>query len=246
MNNLLQIKNSHERDNNIEFEENKHIYTINGEKNYTSVTTFVHSNFSKFDSDAIITNMMNSKKWQNNKYYGKTKNEIKLLWKKNGQESARLGTKLHYNIESFYNNNPINDNTVEYTFFENFYNDFSHLTPYRTEWMVYDEELRWAGSIDMVFENSDGTLQIYDWKRCKEITKTSYWNKFSLNSKINDIPDTNFWHYALQLNIYKYILEKNYNKIVTELYLVILHPNNSNYIRLSVPNLNNTIFKLVT
>ena len=26
-----------------------------------------------------------------------------------------------------------------------------------------------TGSIDMTFENSDGTLQIYDWKRCEEI-----------------------------------------------------------------------------
>ena len=27
------------------------------------------------------------------------------------------------------------------------------MTPYRTEWMVYHEELRLAGSIDMIFEN---------------------------------------------------------------------------------------------
>jgi len=29
----------------------------------------------------------------------------------------------------------------------------SSLTPYRTEWMVWDSELRLAGSIDMVFAN---------------------------------------------------------------------------------------------
>ena len=73
-------------------------------------------------------------------------------------------------------------------------------------------------------------------------------NKYATNNLINDIPDTNYWHYALQLNIYKYILEKKYNKQVTDMYLVILHPNNSNnnYIRLAIPNLNNTILKLVT
>ena len=39
--------------------------------------------------------------------------------------------------------------------------------------MIYDEHMRWAGSIDMVFQNPDGSVQIYDWKRCKEINKTN-------------------------------------------------------------------------
>ena len=42
------------------------------------------------------------------------------------------------------------------------------MEPYRTEWMVYDEDLRFAGSIDMIFKNKDGTLEIYDWKRTNE------------------------------------------------------------------------------
>ena len=29
----------------------------------------------------------------------------------------------------------------------------SHLKPYRTEWMIYDKELKLAGSIDMIFIN---------------------------------------------------------------------------------------------
>ena len=38
------------------------------------------------------------------------------------------------------------------------------------------------------------------------------------------MPDSNFWHYTLQLNIYKTILEKKYNKSVSDLYLVRIHP----------------------
>ena len=41
----------------------------------------------------------------------------------------------------------------------------------------------------------------------------------------------NYGHYALQLNTYKYILEKRYNKVVKELYLLCLHPNNPTYIK---------------
>ena len=38
------------------------------------------------------------------------------------------------------------------------------------------------------------------------------------------MPDSNFWHYALQLNTYKAILELKYGKTVTNLRLVRLHP----------------------
>ena len=43
--------------------------------------------------------------------------------------------------------------------------------------MIFHEELMLSGSIDMIYENPDGTLQIYDWKRCKEIEhETNYTN----------------------------------------------------------------------
>lgn len=113
------------------------------------------------------------------------------------------------------------------------------MRPYRTEWMVYHEELKLAGSIDMIFENPDGTLQIYDWKRCKEIKKINAWNKCAITPGLEHLPDTNFWHYALQLNTYKMIIESKYGKKVTHMFLVCLHPNNANqnFIRLEVPNL---------
>jgi len=103
--------------------------------------------------------------------------------------------------------------------------------------MVFYEELRLSGSIDMIFENPDGTLQIYDWKRCKDIVNESGFGKYSKTACINHLPDTNFWHYALQLNMYKVILEHKYGKQVTGLYLVCLHPDNAykSYERIQVP-----------
>ena len=37
--------------------------------------------------------------------------------------------------------------------------------------IVWDKELKLCGSIDMLFENEFGELELYDWKRCKEIKK---------------------------------------------------------------------------
>tara|TARA_Y100000389_G_scaffold168519_1_gene174214 strand:+ start:21 stop:797 length:777 start_codon:yes stop_codon:yes gene_type:complete len=227
MNVFLTEKNKHERDNHITFDEVPHIYTIDGDSAYTSVTTFIHSLFEKFDADEIITRMMRSKKWTESKYYGMSRDEIKGAWNKNRDVAANAGTKLHYDIECFYNENESNNDSVEYKYFMKFVDDtVGHLIPYRTEWMIYDKELKLAGSIDMIFQDVNGELHIYDWKRCKEIMKYSKFNKFSNNDIVSHLPDTNFWHYCLQLNTYKALIERNYGKKITNMYLVCLHPDN--------------------
>jgi ATP-dependent exoDNAse (exonuclease V) beta subunit len=241
---MLAHKNPHERDACISFEEGPHIYTIDGDSDYTSVTTFNHRHFEGFDADAIITKMMSRKNWSNSKYFGQTPEQIKEGWEANRDAAATAGTKMHYDIECYYNDIPHENNSVEYTYFKNFLAAFPDLRPYRTEWMIWDKELKLAGSIDMVYENPDGSLMIYDWKRSKGIVKTTPWAKSSTTECIEHIPDTNFWHYSLQLNTYKALIEKNYGKKVTDLYLVCLYPENKNYQMMRVPNLQSEVSDL--
>jgi ATP-dependent exoDNAse (exonuclease V) beta subunit len=239
----LAEKNPHPLDANIKFDEGPHTYHIDGDSNYKSVTTWNHSHFGKFDSDKIIEKMMsNPEKWKKNKYFGMTKLEIKSLWRENGRKAAESGTKMHYDIECFYNNKEVENSSIEYEYFLRFYKQNNELKPYRTEWMIYDKELRFAGSIDMIFENEDGTLEIYDWKRSKEIKKENKWQS-AITPCIEHLPDSNFWHYALQLNTYKALLEKNYGKKVKGLYLICLHPDNKNssYQKIKVPTLKREI-----
>jgi hypothetical protein len=266
----LAKKNPHPRDTRIVFDEGPHTYTIKGEedKQYTSVTTWVHSYFKKFDAKKVIEAMMrNKRKWEdpiaNEKYYGKTAEEIEEMWKQSGQEAAAKGTAMHYEIECFYNRPESTETTTAdphdphdpqtqsvaggnpLQYFQNFNEEFVEngtLRPYRTEWTVFHEEAQIAGSIDMVYENTDSpedarTLSIYDWKRCKEITKTNRGGEFATNPIIEHFPDTNYWHYALQLNIYKYILQTKYGKTITDLYLIVLHPDAKNYQRIKLPNI---------
>ena len=242
----LSNQHPHPNDNYITFEEGPHIYTIHGDSSYTSVTTFNHQHFEPFNANQIINNMMKSKNWPKSKYYGQTPKEIKAGWEENRVAAATAGTNMHYDIECFYNNIEPSNKSIEYEYFKAFATKFKHLKPYRTEWMIYDKELKLAGSIDMIFENEDGTLSIYDWKRSKEIKKTSSWNKFSKTECIEHIPDTNYWHYCLQLNTYKAILEQNYNKQIKDMYLVCLHPDNKNhsYQRIKVVALNKEISSL--
>jgi hypothetical protein len=96
----------------------------------------------------------------------------------------------------------------------------------------------------MVYENPDGSLSIYDWKRSADIVKVNAWNKCALTKEIDWMPDSNFWHYALQLNAYKGILESKYGKVVKELVLVRLHPDSPDYELIQVPDLKNDIISI--
>ena len=248
--NILAKENAHVRDVRIHFDEGPHIYTIDGKSDYTSVTTWNHSHFEEFDADKIIDKMMQSKFWEQNKYYGKTRDEIKKIWDDNRDQAASAGTEMHFHIECFYNNSLPDDfdwtTCPERRYFMNFYSLYSHLIPYRTEWTVFHEDLKLAGSIDMSFKNSDGNVVIYDWKRSKGIVKTSTFNKYSTTDCISHLPDTNFWHYSLQLNVYAFILESKYGEKVDGLFLVCLHPDNKNknFQRIEVPWLRDEIKEL--
>ena len=71
----------------------------------------------------------------------------------------------------------------------------------------------------------------------KEIKKID--QKYAKTPCIEHLPDTNYWHYCLQLNTYKAILEEKYGKIITDLYLICLHPENKNksYLKIKVLDL---------
>tara|TARA_B100001094_G_scaffold320342_1_gene366433 strand:- start:502 stop:1716 length:1215 start_codon:yes stop_codon:yes gene_type:complete len=224
---FLAKKNAHERDSHISFEEGPHIYTIDGDSDYMSVTSWNSTHFPKFDSDVVITKMMASPRWPKSPYFGMTREEIKMKWKNDGTEASEAGTKMHNNIECFYNEMDVEDDgSLEWKYFKEFNESIGpDLDPYRTEWMVWDKELRLAGSVDMLFENPDGTLQIYDWKRSKKVVKENKWASAIVDC-ISHLPDSNFWKYSLQLNTYKWILEKNYGKKISNMFLVWLHPNN--------------------
>jgi hypothetical protein len=112
---ILSELNKHPRDANIRFYEEDHKYVILSEPGikYTSVTTWNHEHFPKFNADEIIENMMKSRGWkEGHKYWGLTADQIKAQWNTNRDNVAGAGTDLHYEIECFNNNANL---PVEYT-----------------------------------------------------------------------------------------------------------------------------------
>lgn len=248
---MLTIQNAHERDAQIQFYEEGHIYDINGDQSFTSVTTIISKLHEKFDADKTIAKMRRNIQNVSNKYYGKTDDQIKEEWNNTGTKAALLGTKMHYNIECFYNGEDM-PNKLEmielFDFFDHFHCEHilpKGYKPYRTEWFVFDELLKIAGSIDMVFQDQydPDLLHIYDWKRTKNLeTSNSYKNMYP---PVSHLPDSNFWHYSLQLNIYRHILTQKYNKRIGTMFLVVLHENNTEYKVTEVPRLETEIEEIM-
>jgi ATP-dependent exoDNAse (exonuclease V) beta subunit len=231
--------NAHPRDADIQFDEPTHVYTVQGSsKGIISCTKFLHEFFGHFDAKGTIKKMMASPKWTESKWYkpGITAKEIEEQWNANGREASGAGTAMHLAIEQFLNGSekvilPHIKETTEWRYFMNFWREHgADLEPYRTEWEVWSEDHKLAGQIDMVYKRkSDGKFLIYDWKRSKEI-KTE--NKFQTGlPPIQHLPDCNYWHYTLQLNVYRWFLENLYGLEIEDMYLLVLHPDNKNYKR---------------
>jgi len=230
-----------------------------------SVTTLIHQLFPKFDEVGMATRIVNNinRKMANRdpsnhtsmadltatdqKYIGMTVAQIIESWETNRVQASALGTVFHKTVEDFLNSGgkqyPAAIST-EFGYFLNFWRDLTTRYPTislcRTEWMVYDENIGLAGSIDCILQDGHGNLIIVDWKRSKEIKLSNRWQKGL--SVFANFDDCNWSHYQLQLNLYREILERHYlsqNQGAKVIYMmnVVCHPDQENYICYPVPHI---------
>lgn len=97
----------------------------------------------------------------------------------------------------------------------------------------------------MVFYNtSNDSYEIYDWKRVREISFES--RKSAILPCLKHMQDSNFFHYSIQLNLYKMILEKKYDMKINTLYLINLHPDLDSYLKITVDDLSKDMVNITT
>jgi ATP-dependent exoDNAse (exonuclease V) beta subunit len=115
------------------------------------------------------------------------------------------------------------------------------MVPYRSEWRVFDEEFLIAGTIDMVYQKEGDELYMFDWKRSEKVVDANGNPKLPsydwASGELSHLSDNSFNRYAVQQNIYKHILEKHYNKRITSMNLLILHPSFNTYHHIKLPDL---------
>ena len=113
--------------------------------------------------------------------------------------------------------------------------------PYKTEWKIFDSKLSIAGTVDMVYQKKNGDLFIFDWKRSTKIVNdvgTIIKSDFDFGyDELNNISNNSYNKYCLQLNLYKYILEENYDKNISSMNILVLHPKYHTFFHLKIPEL---------
>jgi ATP-dependent exoDNAse (exonuclease V) beta subunit len=241
---------SHHADDIIAFFEEKHYYTVNGERMTRSTTGLVHEFFHPFNSTAIATRMLSNQAFFELEKYREYWTPLKAvpkvdrvktlikLWKDNGNDAAAKGTLVHKSIEQYYNTGETVE-TKEFTMFMAFHNYVlsKGYLPFRSEQIVWSPKYSLAGSVDMLYVHKDDLdkevkrLWLVDWKRSKEIRFEGYGKGQDAMGfgPMSDKQDCNFEQYSLQLNIYKYLLERVYKIEIVRMTLVILHPMQAGY-----------------
>ena len=190
--------------------------------NWISVTTLV-SHFKKpFDAKKIAEKVSKKK---NSKWYGIDPKIIQQIWTNEADRSTTLGTWYHNQRESdLCSLASIEREGITVPVFKpTELNNGIKLAPSQKlesgvypEHMVYLKSAGLCGQSDLV-EIVDGHVNIIDYKTNKEIKKESFvdWEGKSekLLPPLDTLDDCHFYHYALQLSIYMYIILKHNPKL---------------------------------
>ncbi|MCZ2397103.1 MAG: PD-(D/E)XK nuclease-like domain-containing protein [Chitinophagales bacterium] len=186
----------HSKDGRVAFCPNTHTYTLDGERRLTGVTTLISQFVEPFDSFTQAVRYAEK--------YGLNAQEVMEEWDKKGKDSRDDGTLVHEILETFILKGIIINNGAKKSHGAiKFIKDLfltKRLIPVEAEYIVYNDF--YASMIDCIVKDKDGNHYILDWKTNKEIKTSSFQGKKMLEP-LNDLYDCNYYHYSLQVAIYK-------------------------------------------
>ena len=193
-------------DDNVSLNKETHEYKLTGQPDltFTSVTTFVDHFFEGFDAQKVATKLINNYP----KYAGRTVQSLIADW----DAAANYGTMVHDELEKWIKES-IEPSDIKAINGKNWMENYRLRSDIdvHSEVIVYSEELSIAGTVDILAkDNATGTYDIIDWKTSKKINMTSYGQKMGTHQATGHLMDCNFYHYSLQLSLYRYILEEHY------------------------------------
>ena len=211
-------------DKNIVIDKDKHEYRLHlqPDMTFTSVTTFVDHFFEGFDAQKVATKLINNYP----KYAGRTIESLIADW----DAAADYGTSVHEELERWIKDGfePSDIKAINGKDWLQHYKLKSDID-ILSEVIVYSTELSIAGTVDILAkDNSTGLYEIIDWKTSKKIEMVSYRQKMGTHEITKNIMDCNFYHYSLQLSLYRYILETYYGLKIHNQLIAQLHDNGVN------------------
>jgi hypothetical protein len=208
----------------IVFNADDHSYRSLDDSNidWISVTTLV-SHFKKpFDAKKIAEKVSKKK---NSKWYGIEPKLIQQIWNNESERSLTLGTWYHNQREAdlcSFASMEREGVTVPVFKPSEVQNGIKVAPSQKLEPGVYPEHMVYLRSVGIcgqsdLVEVVNGKVNIIDYKTNKKIDTESYvdWEGKSekMNPPLDSLDDCNFYHYALQLSIYMYIILKHNPKL---------------------------------
>lgn len=137
-------------------------------------------------------------------------------------------------------------NKLIYTQAKKFYDDFKDkLEHLQDEFIIGSSEYDIASAIDHLFINKlTGGLVLVDYKTNTDIHKNEKYAK-KMKVPLTHLKDTTLNHYAIQLSIYKYLLEKYTNLKLEDMFIVWFSELNDDYKIIEVPYLKDEVIKIL-
>lgn len=190
----------------IGFDEKKHIYFNDTGLRYISVTTLISLFVTPFDSERIAEEYLDRRPNDH-----RTIEQLLGEWDFKFYYAANRGSHFHnkkQRINSRGLNKRINNEEL----------DLSNLKPgIYPELRLYNDYYELAGHADRVKINPDRTVEILDYKTNKKYLSKKNYGKY-MKYPLNKIKDAKYFHYALQLNLYAWMLEQfNYIPVKLEI-----------------------------
>lgn len=234
------------------FVESTHSYLIDGQPTHDlSVTRLIKKFKREFKQKEMAARVAKKRKT--------TIDHILAEWEMNRLYSSTIGTLLHKYVESFYTKqkfDPVfNSDVLAFEekqklktnlpvlieYFQKFYNDNSHLQCIKNEFIVGDlDDTKLCGTADMLCLNTqDNTIELLDFKTNKKLDSSSKYAK--LFYPFGDMDECEINEYTIQLNTYKYFIEKYTNIKVEKMKLIWLQATNNSYQIIELPCIQNKI-----
>ena len=234
----------------FKFFEDDHHYEYKEQRVGISVTRLIEEYTNEFDAETIAEKVAIRD--------GKTIQEVLDEWKYKNEWACEKGHLGHLYAQSRWNDELYQETLNEcYKGFkidlehifkqaDNFYNDYKdRLEHLADEYVIGSEEYDIASAIDHLFINKlTGGLVLVDYKTNSDIHKNE---KYAKNMKVplSHLKDTTLNHYAIQLSIYKYLVEKYTNLKIEEFFIVYMSENIDNYEIIDVPYLEKEVIKIL-
>jgi hypothetical protein len=221
---IREIVSERQKSLGLVFEEDKHVYTMNGKKDYPSVSKVLKSFYREFPLEEAALKKAGGDPQEAER--------LKEEWAAAGNYSTNLGSRVHYILEKTLIENNGNYKEVRQPIFDC---DLTQLMKsdnmifagkrylelmesrnvvlLDTEMVLGDPELGYVGQPDKVWLTMNKTgdefgLLITDWKtnKKKNFQETSYTDR--MYEPFEKYPNTALGHYYLQLPLYGKLLLK--------------------------------------